>query len=258
MTVTSADAPSTPAAPPRGRPQWSRVARLLASEALTNLLWATGVMLLILAVGAAVARWRGWELVVVTDLDSISAEVTAGADGVRVLWSLFIVVAAVGIAAVVNQVVLACRTRVLLAAGATRRSVALGLLVSAIVMLLYVAAVTVLVTLVVGGGPTGAMSLVGADDSAELARLVVRLGGALAGGLATGTAIAALFLRWPWWVGVGALVVLGAVVPPALTLAWPGLGSAVDGATDWWGADLASAVAMAGLYWLIARRVPVR
>jgi hypothetical protein len=258
MTALQPDAPSTAAAPPRQRAQWSALTRLLTPPALVNLLWTTGVMLAVIAIAVLIARWRGWEVVVINDLDSVTAHVTAGADGVRVVWSLFMVVVAVAIAAVVNQVVLACRTRVLVAGGATRRSVAVGLLLTGVALVLYVLAVAAVVALAVGEGLSGAMSVVGADDGAELARRAAALTGALAAAMAVGTAIAALFLRWHWVVGVSVLVALFAALPIVLGLAWPALGDAVDSFLGWWGANLVVAVLAAGASWLIGRRVPVR
>lgn len=256
MTATSADA-STSAAPPRGRPQWVSVTRLLASEAMTNLLWATGVMLVIVAVGSLIAWWRGWQLVVETDVDALTVGVTGDADGVRVVMSLFIVVLAVGIAAVVNQIVLASRTRVLVASGATRRSVAIGLLGTLVAMVVYVLVVTALVLLVVGQGATGAMTVTGAEGGAELARAAVQGAAVLALSMAVGTAIAALFLRWPWWVGTVALTLFFMVLPWAVELVVSDV-APLTAVRGWWGAELLAAALAAGVYWLIARRIPVR
>lgn len=40
-----------------------------------NLLWATGITLAVMAAGALLARWRGWEPVVVNDVDSMTMQV---------------------------------------------------------------------------------------------------------------------------------------------------------------------------------------
>lgn len=257
MTATSADAPSTPAAPPRERPQWVALTRLLASEAMTNLLWATGVMLVVIAVGSLIAWWRGWQLVVETDVDAVTVGVTGDGDGVRVVLSLFIVVLAVAIAAVVNQVVLASRTRVLVAAGATRGSVAAGLLGTLLAMVVYVLVVTAVVLLVVGQGVTGAMTVTGAEGTAELAGAAVQGAGMLALSMAVGTAIVALFLRWPWWVGTIVLTLFFLAFPWVVGLVISDV-APLTAARGWWGAELLAAALAAGVYWLIARRIPVR
>ncbi|MFK5634093.1 hypothetical protein [Ornithinimicrobium sp. LYQ103] len=257
--MTALQAESTTSAARDARPaQWVVMTRLLASDAMRGLLTATGVMLVVLAVGSLIARWQGWQLVSMTDTDMVGIEVVAGQDGVTLVASLFLVPMAVAIAAAVMAVVLAARTRVFLAAGATRRSVATGQLVVLVVMTLYVLAVTAAVLLVVGRGTDGALDLVGADGGAGAAVLVVRATGVVLGALTAGSLITALFLRWPWWVGVGALLLVLVVVPGVVEVVWPALADVVQQRFDWWGLDLAAALVTAVVYGLVLRRVPVR
>lgn len=253
MSATTTDVPATLV--PLGRPQWQRVTRLVLGEAMRNVLWATGITLAVMTIAALIARWRGWEVIVARDMDSLTMQVTEDGDGVRVVWSLLIVAVAVAIAAIANQIVQVTRTKVFLASGATRGSVAVAMLITAAVMLLYVVAVTAVVVLIVGRGLDGAMSLIGADGGAELATMTVHFVGTLAAGLAAGPAIVALFQRWPTWVGVVILVALGLALPLFSGLTF---GPRLESVIGWWGTDLVMAVVWAGVYWVVARRVPVR
>lgn len=251
MTTTQTD--PRPAPTTRVRPQWVTVGRLLAGEALHHLLWAVGVMVAIIVVGSLVARWRGWEIVPVgAGPGDLFVQVTADDVGVRVVASWVIVVVGVGIAAIVNQVVLASRTRVLVAAGATRRSVATGLVLSAVAMTVVLLLLAGVALAVFGDelGDAGPLPDTGAV-------LLVRLAGSLLLGMGGGMLVVALFQRWHWWVGTVVLAALIWVVPVVLALTLPSVWAAVEAAAGWWGWELSLAVVALGLYWLVARHVPV-
>ncbi len=256
MTELHADAPAVTRRSGYAA-QWPAVTRLLVSEALRTLLITTATMLAIGVVGTLVARWQGWQMIATSDLDAMSLEVTADGDGVTIVTSLLFVPAGVGIAALVMAIVLAARTRVLIAAGATRASVAIGNLVLVVVMTAYVLVVTAVVLAVVGGGAGGAAELLGADGNADLVVLAVRGVGAVLMALVAGITITAIFLRWPWWVGALLLPAAAIVLPWLVGWAWPGLADAVGSAIGRPGFDLATAVVTAGIYWLVVRRVPV-
>ncbi|MGC5585004.1 hypothetical protein [Ornithinimicrobium sp. W1665] len=259
MTTTSTAAPATSTGPRAPRPaQWAVLTRMLLGAAMNSLLITTGVVLACLAVGVLVARWRGWQLVGMTETDMVGLEVIADGDGVTLIASLFILPVAVGIASVVMAVVLAARTRVYVATGATRRAVATAQLLTVLGSAAYVLLVTAVVLLVVGRGPDGALALLQADGAGDVATLSVSALGAVLLGMAGATMITALFLRWPWWVGVGLLLLLFVVLPPVTTFLLPAVGAAVDRASGWWGWDLSVAVVVAALFWWILRRVPVR
>lgn len=257
MTQTHADAPVAARRRPGYGAQWLLVARLLVAEALRSLLITTAVMLAVVVVGSLVARWRGWQLIATSDLDGLIVEVAADDEVVTVMTSVLLVPTAVGIAALVMAIVLAARSRVLIAAGATRASVAIGNLVGVAVMTAYVVLLTGVVMVVVGGGVGRAAELFGAESTGDLAVLAVRGLGAVLGALVLGATITTVFLRWPWWVGALVLPAAAFVVPWLADRVWPGLADTVGQALDWPGSDLAAAVVTAWVYWLIMRRVPV-
>lgn len=239
---------------------WQRAAmtRLLLRDAMSYLLSATLWLLLVLAVGGLIARVLGWELIAEQDLETLRLEVMADEDGVRIIGSLFALVIAAGVAAVVIPVVLAARTRVYVAAGATRRSVAVGQLVTVAVVCAYVLVLAAVVLLVAGRGVGGAMALVGAYDAGELMVVALRATASLLLAMLAGSAIAVMFLRWPWWVGTLVLAALFLIAPVAVAWGWPTFAGRTDDVTAWWAFDLGLALLAAGLYWLILRRVPVR
>ena len=79
--------------------------------------------------------------------------------------------------------------------------------------------------------------------------------GALAG-LVAGSLVAALFLRWPWWVGVGALAVTLWVLP-VVVASVPPLEAAASAVAAWPWSPGAGAVLLAAAHWLVMRRMPV-
>ncbi|WP_131104605.1 hypothetical protein [Ornithinimicrobium sufpigmenti] len=259
MTAPAMKSTTTSSARRDGHPaQWAVLARLLSAEALRSLLITAGVMLVVLVVGSLIARWRGWRLVSMTEPSLVTIEVVADADGVTLIASLFMLPAAVGIAALVMAIVLAARTRVYVATGATRRNVALGHLLTVLVMTACVLLAAVVVLLVVGRGPEGARELLQAGSARDVALLSVRGLGAVVLALTAGSAITVLFLRWPWWVGVGILTLLFVVLPLVTRFLLPEVAEAVTAASARWGWGLAGAVVAAGVYWWLMRRVPVR
>lgn len=261
MTQTHADAPVAARRRPGYGAQWLLVARLLVAEALRSLLITTAVMLAVVLVGSVVARWRGWQLIASSDLDGLILEVAADDEVVTIVTSVLLVPTTVGIAALVMAIVLAARSRVLIAAGATRASVAIGNLVGVAVMTAYVLLLTAVVMVVVGGGVGGgvgrAAELFGAESTGDLAVLAVRGLGAVLGALVLGATITTVFLRWPWWVGALVLPAAAFVVSLLADRAWPGFADTVGQALDRPGFHLAAAVVTAWVYWLIMRRVPV-
>lgn len=239
--------------------QWVAVSRLLTAEALHHLLWAIGVMAAIVVVGSLVAWWQGWQIVPVdTGPAELFVQVTADESGVRVVASWVVVVVGAGIAAIVNQAVLASRTRVLIGAGATRRSVATGLMCSMLAMTAVLLVLTAVVLLVVGGGLGGAPTAAGASSGSELLLLLVRLTGGLALGMTGAMLVVALFQRWHWWVGAVVLALLVWVAPALVAITVPSVWARVEAAAGWWGSGLVLAVVVLVGYWLVARRVPVR
>lgn len=258
MTTQTVQTRATGAADRPHRPaQWAVMARLLSAEAVRSLLTATVVMLAVLLVATLVARWQGWQLVEMTETELPLFEVAVDADGVTVIASLLLLPAAVAIGALVMAVVLAARTRVYVATGATRRAVATGHLLTVLVMTGYTLLVTDVVLLVLGDGLEGARQLLGADGSGEVALLTVRALAAVVLALVAASAFTVAFLRWPWWVGVVVLALFLTVLPLLLLLV-PALGEAVDAASAWWGWELVWAAVATAAYWWVMRRVPVR
>ncbi len=257
MTTTHADTTTPSARGGRRPPQWAVLTRLILRDALSWLLISALVMLAFLTVGTLVTGWLGWELVRVDDLETLRLEVAAGRDGVRVVGSLFLLVGAAGVAAVVIPIILASRTRVYVVSGATRRSVAIAQLVTVAVLTVCVLLLTAVVLLVVGRGVDGAMSLLGADGPGDLLLATVRGAASLLTAMLASITIVALYLRWPWWVGTIVLVVVFAVLPPLLALTWPVTGGWLGAASGWWGSEVVTALALAALYWWMMRRLPV-
>jgi hypothetical protein len=253
MTATAAPAGSTPI---RRRTQGAVTARFLVRQGLVQLLGVTAVMLVLLTLWYAVARWRGWTIVTETDADGWMFAVTAEPGQVTAVVSLLLVPAGVAVASFVVAIVLAATyTRMMISAGATRASVATGQLAAVLAMTLYLVVLTAL-ALVIGGGAAIIPELLGAQDSGEVGGLAFRGLGTVLLWLVGGVAIATIFLRWPWWVGVGVLVLvfwgvplLSALVPPVGAV----LGSLFAPAVS----HLVLAVALALAYWLMVRRVPV-
>lgn len=251
MTAAQAGTRTTSEAGGPDRPQWVSMSRFFLGHALSTMLWTTGVTLAIAVIGASL----GWQVEVIVDSDSSIIGLKSGGDDALNLW-LLLVVASVAIAAVVHQIVLTCLTRVLVAAGATRRSVAVGLGVTAVFHVLYVTAVTVAVLLVIGRNVDGARSLLSADSAADLAVLTAQAAGSVAVGLVAAMAVTALFLRWPWWVGAIGLTLAFAVLPALTRLLWPEVGSLLAQPTAWWGSQLLLTLVCAGAFWWLLRRVP--
>lgn len=257
MTSTTADAGTAAPGHPAQTPQWAVMTRLFLRDGMTYLLTATLVMLACVVVGTLVAVWQGWQLVTELDLDSIGMTVEASSQGVTIVASLFLLIGAAGVAAVVVPVVLAARLRVYVAAGATRRSVAIAQTITLVVMTVYVLVLTAVVLLVVGRGTDGAADILRAETGIGVALATVRGGGSLLLAMVAGSAVVALFLRWPWWVGTILLTVL-LVLLPFLTALVLGSWTPLAGIRAWWGFELAAAVVLAAVAWWMARRVPVR
>lgn len=257
-TVPAAPATARAELPPVRPAQWVRTSRLLLRDALTYLVSATLVMLLVIGTLAAVGRWQGWDLALRADLQEIGAAVSAGRDGVTIVASVLLLPVAAGVAAVVVPVVLAARARVHLAAGATRRSLVVAQLLTTVAAAAYVTALTVVVLLVTGRGVDGAIAVTGAGSLGELASGLAHVACGLLLAMVLGSAVVALFLRWHWWVGTVVLVLLLLVLPAAASFVPPDLAAAAADAQDWWGGTLVLAGLVAAAYWWMMRRVPVR
>lgn len=258
MTATHADAPAGTSARPHRPAQWVVMARMLVAEAVRYLVVATLCTVAVLVLLGLVARWRGWQLIAREDMDMVGFEVVADGDGVTVVTSLFLLVAAAGITAIVIPVVQAARTRVYVATGATRASVAVAQLVTVVVMTAYVLLLSGVVLLVVGGGLDGAQDILRVDGAGGLLTAVVRGAGALLLAMTGAMTVVALFLRWPWWVGAGLLVLVFVVLPAVTAFLLTAVASAVDGLSGRWGWDLSAATVVTMIYWAVLRRVPVR
>ena len=238
--------------------QWVRTTRLLLRDALSYLVSATLVMLVVLGALVVLARWRGWDLALRANLREIGAAVEAGRDGVTIVASIFLLPMAAGVAAVIVPVVLAARTRVHLAAGATRRSLVVAQLLTTVVAAAYVMVLTVLVLLVAGHGVGGAMAVLDVGSGGELASELAHVTCGLLLAMVLGSAVVALFLRWRWWVGTAVLVLLLLVLPALTSFVSPDLAAAAADAQGWWGGKLVLAALVAAAYWWTMRRVPVR
>lgn len=258
MSATPADRTATSTARRHRPAQWAVMTRMLVPEAMRSLLSMTAVVLFFLAVAALVTRWLDWQVVGMTETDVVGLEVITGPDGIAVVASLFILPAAGAVGAVVMAIVLAARTRVYVATGATRRAVAVGLLITSLVMTGYALLLTAVSLLVVGRGLDGARELLQADGAGDLALLGLQALGSILLAVVAASAITVLFLRWPWWVGTGALILVFGVLPLLTVFLLPSLTQALETASTWWGWDLALAVLATGVFWWIIRRVPVR
>lgn len=255
--MTTVQAPIGGAPVPPRPAQWIRMTRLLLRDAMTYLVGATLVTGVFLVLGVVLARSFGWQLMTSSDLEEIGAMVRAEEGGVTIVASTFLLAGAAGVAAVVVPIVLATRTRVYVSAGATRRSVAVGQLLSVLTMAAYVLALTVVVLLVAGRGVDGMVSILGAD-AGEATRRLAGVTGLLLTGMAAGSAAVALSLRWPWWVGTTVLVLFLVILPLLGSLALPGTTAWLTEAQGWWGTGLLVAPVLATAYWWLVRRVPVR
>lgn len=228
------------------RVQRAALTRYFVRSTLGVLLVSTLVMVALTAGGALLARWRSWD-VATGDMDMpLVLGVEADRDGVLITFSFGLIAVAVGFAAVAAVLAQAGTTRVLVANGATRRAIWSALLTTAAVCVAYVLALAVAVRLVLGGRA----------DVGELALQALQASGLLAVLMALGLVVVALFLRWPWWVGVSLLTLLGvgSMVAAAVgsTLGSPGADLAFPGS------ELVLALALAAVSWLLARRIPVR
>lgn len=82
--------------------------------------------------------------------------------------------------------------------------------------------------------------------------------GSLLLAMVAGSAVVALFLRWPWWVATLLIVALVMVVPAVVAWGWPSWAGRIDGFSGWSAFDLVLALVATALYWIVLRRVPVR
>lgn len=168
---------------------------------------------------------------------------------------------AVAIASFVMAIVqVGAYTRALVATGATRTSLAAAHLVHALglaVAVTAVAAVVLALEAAFAGGWIGStFGLAPGDTFADgVPALASGLGATLVAALA-GSALAATFVRWRWWVGVGALATVLWLVP--LLAAWlEPLGAALEAFRTWPGALVVVAVVLAGAHWAVMRRLAV-
>ena len=260
--MTTTDTAGTTAirtAGPASRPdrQWWALGRLQVADALRGLTVTALVTLAVLGVMALVARWQGWDVVVMDEVEWSGPPLLVEG-GRTILWvSLVVLPISVGIAAVVHAVLATARTRVHVASGATRWQVVLAHLLTVAAMTVYVLVVALVVLLLLGSGPGGAVEILGSETAGGPVPAVVAAVGATVGPMMAAVTITAMFLRWPWWVGTGVLVGFFVVLPMVAGLL-PAVGEALDRADAWWGSDLLVAVVLTGVFVGIMRRVPVK
>ncbi len=168
---------------------------------------------------------------------------------------------AVGIAAFFLAIVqTAGYTRALVAHGATRTSLTIAQLAHG----LWLAVVTGLLSLLVlilevnlaGGWILSTFGLAEGDTVADGIPTVIRGFGLVLLSVLAGSVIAGIFLRWPWWVGVGLLVTVLWVLPWLSVWFRPlaDLGSAL---AAWPGAIPTGVVLLAATHWFVMRRTSV-
>ena len=230
--------------------------RWLARGGLRVLAITLLIATVVAAALAAVALWQDWPEV---------AHAPTDADGTVVIGfttTIFgIPLAAVAIAAfVVSIATVGSFTRPLLATGATRSALALAHLAHVLLLALaasaLAAAVLALEAAFAGGWIGSTFGLAPGDTFADgVPALVQGFLGALAG-LVAGSLVAALSLRWPWWVGVGALAVTLWVLP-VVVASVPPLEAAASAVAAWPWSPGAGAVLLAAAHWLVMRRMPV-
>lgn len=248
MTATAQPSPTT-----AHRSQLWPTTRYLLREALSPLLWTALTMAALAAIVAAAGLALGWEYEVVDEGVFIGVEATRdvvtvqGAAGPAAMALLQVTFALSVVAVVMAAVVPARHTRVLLSSGVTRRSLTIGLLL-ALLAVVAVVAVAVLGLVGLGGldglrpGGAGSTDEAWASASGWLLQLGVMV--------LTVAAITAVFLRWPWWVGVGCCLVGGWLLM-MLGLMFPSFTGL------WWWTAIGALVAAVALV-LVLRRVPTR
>jgi len=212
---------------------------------------------LIAAALAAIAAWRGWPEVGGAGSEPVDGEVV-----VSFSTTIFgIPLGAVAIAAfVVSIAQVGSFTRALIATGATRTALTLAHLANVLLIALAasaVAAAVLALEVAFAGGWIG--STFGLEDGDTFAdgvpALLTGLGGALVALLAGGL-IAAVFLRWPWWVGVGLLATVLWGVP--LLAAWLApVGAALAALAAWPGSLPLVVVVLVLAHWVVMRAMPV-
>ena len=231
--------------------QWLVVAKLLGVEALRGLLSSTAVIF-----GVALAMYLlglrlDWNFIGAPDGEA-SVGVIVDGQSVAVVGAAGWVPIAVGTAAIVIGIVLtATRTRILISVGMTRGAIVAGTAVTLAGIVVYALLVAALVTLVLG--PSVVVEFLGGDGSDPTVALATQMSSSILAVIG-GVAVTVMFLRWPWWVGVLALVWL------SITLSAAGAGGALDGASPaslpW--ILLACAALLGVAYWAMMRRLPVR
>lgn len=171
--------------------------------------------------------------------------------------------AAVGIAAFVLAIVqTAAYTRPLVASGATRATVAAATLLNGAWMVLLVnvlAAVVLALEVRFAGGWIASTFGVAGGTFADGVATLLRAAGQVSLAVVAGMLIAALFLRWPWWVGVGVLVVILWVIPILAPFVVPAaLADTLSAIVAWPGLPAVGVVVLAGAYWVVMKglRVP--
>lgn len=212
---------------------------------------------LIAAALAAVAVWQGWP-----EVGGSASEPVDGDVIVSFSTTIFgIPLGAVAIAAFVLSIVqVGSFTRALVANGATRTALTLAhlanVLLIALVASAVAAAVLALEVAFAGGWIGSTFGLESGDTFADgVPALVSGFGGALAALLAGGL-LAAIFLRWPWWVGVGLLATVLWVIP--LLGAWLApVGIALAALASWQGSLPLGVLTLALAHWAVMRALPI-
>lgn len=232
------------------------LARWFATGSSKVLAFALAIATLVSVAVWALATVQGWTVPIepVDAEGQVFFEFSTTAFGIPL--------AAVGIAAFVLSIVqTASYTRSLVASGATRASVAGATLLNGALMVVLVnvlaAVVLALEARFAGGWVGSTFGLAPGATFADGVPVLVHALGQVAFAVVAGMTIAAVFLRWPWWVGVGTLaIVLWGL--PLLAFWFEPLAALGAAAVSWPGAMPLGVVALAGAYWVVMRglRIP--
>lgn len=226
---------------------------------------STRVLAVAVAVGAAVslglwilATTRGW-----TTPDVVESEGTAEVIAAFTTTVFSIPLVAAGFGAFVLAIVqTATFSRTMVATGATRAAVAIATLLNGVWMILLVTALAAVVLALeasfAGGWIASTFGLAPGATFADGVPGLLGATGMTALAIVGGMAIAAVFLRWPWWVGVGLLALVLWVIPIlAPFVVTEAMASTISAVAALPGTPAVGAVLLAGAYWLVMRRLPV-
>lgn len=223
--------------------QTTSLTRLLGVRAAKVMAWGLGVTALVV-IGLLTGA-----LVVSAEVDNIQFFVLNGVSA-GVWGAVAMMAMALAITAFVGAIILvAAYARTLVSMGATRRNLAMAyLLVAAAMWLAVVALGTVAWQGVVHAGPAQAAAL----EFNPLASF-----GVVAIAVFSGLLIAAVFLVWRWWVGVG-LIVFFLVVLPQLEVAIPALGNILAAVREQPVAPVTLTLLVIAAFWWVMSRLQLK